>query len=79
MARTTILDAVVQVLEGDRKPRSPKEIHAEILSKGLYTFGAQDPVGMIRSTIRKHLRTHGGADQSPPRVKLADGDRYTAT
>ncbi len=77
MARITILDAVVQVLKSDHPALSPKEIHAEIVRQGLYTFGAQDPVGMIRATLRKHLRTHGGVGQLPARVKLADGDRYS--
>lgn len=77
MARTTILDAVVQVLGSDRKSRTPKEILDEITSKGLYTFGAADPVAMVRATLRKHLRTHGGAGQDAPRIKVLEGDHYT--
>ena len=77
MARSTILDAAVQVLSADRKARTPKEIHEEIVAKGLYSFGAQDPVGMVRATLRKHLRSHGGAGQPASRVKRLDEDRYT--
>lgn len=52
----TIIQAVAQVLEGSSKPLSAKEIHDEIVAKGLFTFGAKDPVSMVRSTIQKHLR-----------------------
>ena len=31
-----------------------REIHEAIISKGLYTFHAQDPYGVVKSQIRRH-------------------------
>ena len=79
MPRTTILDAVVQALPRDRVPRSAKEIHQLILDGSLFTFHAQDPLGMVRSAIRKHLATHGDEGQPPARVRQVERDRYVLT
>lgn len=74
--RTTILDAVVTVLSGEAKPRTCAEIHQMIVDKQLFTFRAKDPVGIVRSALRKHLRTHGGPGQPAARVRQMDRDRY---
>lgn len=74
--RTTILDAVVTVLSAEGKPRTCAEIHQLIVDKQLFTFRAKDPVGMVRSAIRKHLRAAGGAGQPKARVKAVERDRY---
>ena len=76
MPRTTILDAVVQVLRDERDPRSTKEILDRVVERSLFTFQARDPAGMVRAAIQKHLRTHGGDDQPPARVRRVDRDRY---
>lgn len=74
--RTTILDAVVAVLTAEKAPRSAAEIHKLIEEKKLFQFNAKDPVGIVRSAIRKHLRTHGGTGQARARVRAVDKDRY---
>ena len=74
--RTTILDAVVAVLTTEKAPRSVAEIHKLIEEKKLFQFNAKDPVGIVRSAIRKHLQTHGGAGQARARVRVVDKDRY---
>ena len=73
---TTILDAVVQVLKGEHRPRTVQEIYSVIVERSLYTFEAHDPVGVLRSTIRKHLRSAGGAGQPAARLRRVDSDRY---
>lgn len=76
MPRTTILDAVVQALPRDNVPRSATEIHKLIVDKSLFTFNAKDPVGILRSALRKHLASHGGQSQPAARVRQVDRDRY---
>lgn len=76
LSRTTIMDAVVQVLPRDGLPRSSTEIHRLIVEKSLFTFRAQDPVSMVRAALRKHLAAHGGAGQPDARVRHVERDRY---
>ncbi len=57
----TIIQAVQTVLEGTSKALSAKEIHDEIVSKSLFTFGAKDPIGMVRTTIRKQIKRNPDA------------------
>jgi hypothetical protein len=72
--RTTILDATVAVLKAANAPRSAAEIHELIAKQKLFDFKAKDPVGIVRSAIRKHLRTHAGTPSA--RVQAVDKDRY---
>ena len=76
LSRTTIIDAIVQVLPRDELPRSSAEIHRLIVDKALFTFRAQDPVSMVRAALRKHLAAHGGAGQPSARVRHVERDRY---
>ena len=76
VSRTTIVDAVVQALPRDGSPRSSKEVHQIIVDKSLFAFRAKDPVGMVRSALRKHLAAHGGQGQPPARVRQVERDRY---
>jgi hypothetical protein len=52
------------------------EIHALIVAKSLFTFRAEDPVGVLRAAIRKHLAAHGAEGQPPARVRQLERDRY---
>jgi hypothetical protein len=72
--RTTILEAVVKVV--DQVPRTAAEIHALIVSRGLFAFKAQDPVAMVRAAIRKHLSAHGGDGQPAALLLAVDRDRF---
>jgi len=74
--RTTILDAVVAVLNAEKGARSAAEIHKLIEQKNLFQFKAKDPLGIVRSAIRKHLRSHGGPGQPRALLKQVDKDRY---
>jgi hypothetical protein len=78
MRPNTILDAVVQVLRDEPIPRSAEEIRDRIVERSLFTFKALDTVSIVRAAIRKHLRTHGQAEQQPARVRQVDRDRYSA-
>lgn len=74
--RATILDAVVQVLPEAGEGLSAKEIYNAVISRGLFDFKAADPPAIVRSAIRKHLRSHGGATQRPARVRAVGTDRF---
>jgi hypothetical protein len=78
MPRTTILDAVVEALPRDGVPRSAQVIHQFIVDRSLFTFRAQDPLGILRSALRKHLAAHGGQGQPPARIRQIERDRYVA-
>lgn len=77
MRTNTILEAVVQVLREEPIPRSAEEIRDRIVERSLFSFKAVDTVAIVRAAIRKHLRTHGQAEQPPARVRQVDRDRYS--
>lgn len=76
MSRVTILDAVVQAVPRDGVPRSAAEIHKLVVDRSLFTFRAQDPVGVLRAALRKHLAAHGGQGQPAARILQVERDRY---
>jgi hypothetical protein len=74
MARTTIIDACVTTLQEASKPLAPGEIYRRIIDKELFEFKAKDPLSILRSSIRKHLR---GAP--PHRLSVVEGGKYVPT
>mgnify|MGYP006980545679 CR=1 FL=1 len=50
-APMTIKDAVVTVLTGATQALTANEIYEEIVKRRLYTFGAQNPVNVVRNII----------------------------
>ena len=54
MNKMTITDAITKVIKKEKKPLSHKVIYEKILDQNLYTFGAKDPVNVVRSKLRKH-------------------------
>ena len=69
----TILDACVTVLKEAQTPLSAEEIYSRIGEKELYSFGAKDPLSILRATIRKHLKSPGAQRLSESAPK-----RYSA-
>ena len=65
MPRNTILDAVVLGLRDERVPPSASEILDRVVERSQFIFTVPDPVAVVRAAIRKHLRTHGEANQPP--------------
>jgi restriction system protein len=65
----TILDACVIVLKESGRPMPAEEILRAVQDRGLFSFGAKDPLSIIRATIRKHLKTSGShrLKESSPR------------
>jgi HB1, ASXL, restriction endonuclease HTH domain len=52
----TIVDACIQVLKDARGPLTADQILAEIQKRGIYTFKAKDPSGMVRDALRRRMR-----------------------
>ena len=69
----TILDACVTVLKDHGDAMHAKDILNEINQKNLFTFKAKDPLGMLKSTLRKHLRKDG-----PHRVEQIKSGTFKA-
>ncbi len=52
----TIVQAIKEVMTQYDHPMSPEEVYAAILENKLYTFGAADPLHVVRGQIRKHCK-----------------------
>lgn len=49
-------DAAYEALKSLGRPATVREIHAEIVRRDLFTFGAKDPISVLGKTMRKHTR-----------------------
>ena len=49
----TILEAIKQVLSQHKAGLTAQEVYDEIISQGLYNFGAQQPVSVVNSQMRR--------------------------
>ena len=61
MRSRTIIEAVSNVLSARKSPLTAEEIYRDIIERKLYDFKAKDPISVMRSAIRKHLRIVGSA------------------
>lgn len=50
----TIVEAAKEVLEFNKKPLTKEEILAHIIDKGLYSFGAQRPLEVLRVQLNRY-------------------------
>jgi len=69
----TILDACVAVLRESTEPLTVDDIYDRIVAQKLFAFGAKEPLGVVRATIRKHLR-----QPLPHKVKLVGSNKIQA-
>ncbi len=49
----TILEAIKQVLLNHSEGLTSQEVYDEIIARGLYKFGAQQPVAVVNGQIRR--------------------------
>ena len=54
MPRTTVTDAIAQVLKSSYKPMSAREIYDSIVAGKIYEFKSKDPFGIVRNQISRH-------------------------
>ena len=75
----TIKEAVVHILNHSHQPLTAKDIYNRIISNKLYSFGAQDPVNVVRNTIEYACENSGYANRNAKtlfrREKNNDGKR----
>ncbi|HCL5281435.1 TPA: restriction endonuclease [Salmonella enterica] len=64
----TIIEAIVNVLKEHGKPLSHHDIYDRIIKKGYYSFGAKDPVAVVRGEIRKHCYGVNFPSASPRKI-----------
>ncbi|HDZ0505089.1 TPA: restriction endonuclease, partial [Klebsiella pneumoniae] len=64
----TIIEAIVNVLKEHGKPLSHKDIYDCIINKEYYSFGAKDPVAVVRGEIRKHCYGIDFPSASPRKI-----------
>jgi len=50
----TILESIKCVLSGQKDGLTSREIYLKIIDRNLYTFGAQNPLGVVNGRIRRH-------------------------
>jgi restriction system protein len=62
--KITMVEAARRVLTELGRPATAREIHAEIVQRELFQFGAKDPVSVLGSALRR--RTKGSAKLSGP-------------
>lgn len=48
-----IAEAAKTVLQDSSEAMTPADIHAEIVKRNLFKFGAKSPVSVVSSTLRK--------------------------
>ena len=49
----TIVECIIAVLESHPEGLTAREIYKEIVQRELYSFGAQDPIGVVNAQIRR--------------------------
>lgn len=64
----TIVEAITKVLSESKKPMTHNEIYSEIIRSGYYSFGAKDPVSIVRNKIRKHCVGLDFPSSSPKKI-----------
>lgn len=74
---TTIRDAIIQVLELEKKPLTPEEIYQKIVERNSYEFNTDQPIHVVRTRLRRDCV--GLNFQAASKVKyfiLLAGDKY---
>jgi len=62
-ANFTIKEAVLKVLTDKSHPMAADEIYGEIIKQGLYTFGAKNPVNVVRNIIESACDNSGYSEK----------------
>jgi restriction system protein len=74
----TIIQAALEVLNSENRPMSSEEIYDLICKRSLYSFGAKDPLSIVRAELRRHsIGFTGKTKASSAKVKEDTSKRYT--
>ena len=73
----TIIEAVLAVMREANKPLSAAEVYDGILRRGLYKFGAKDPLNLVRAQMRRHSVSYERPAGATTRyLEKVDKDRF---
>jgi len=74
----TIIEAALEVLGSERRPMTAEEVYDSICKRNLYSFGAKDPLSIVRAELRRHSVGFTGKTKSAsPRVQEDSAKRYS--
>lgn len=59
-----MFEAAQQILRDAGRPMHAREIHADIVSRGLFSFGAKDPVAVLGQTLREKSDVPGNKSKA---------------
>jgi hypothetical protein len=72
------MEAALKVLRSSGRPMSPQEIYDQICKEKLFSFGAKDPVAILKAQLCRHsLGFSGKLANSKPTLKQLPDKRYT--
>lgn len=75
----TILEAAIKVLKSTNKPMTAQEIYEQICKEKLFSFGAKDPVAILKAQLRRNsLGFTGKSTNSKPSLKQHPDKTFTA-
>ncbi|MCB1144824.1 MAG: hypothetical protein KDK54_21430 [Leptospiraceae bacterium] len=70
----TIKTAILEILKKETNPLSPKEIYEKIISEGLYTFKAKNPVSLVSTELRSYCKGVTNSTAKEPKLfEMVDG------
>ncbi|ATZ12765.1 restriction endonuclease [Erwinia amylovora] len=64
----TIIEAIIKVLKEYGNPLSHNDIYDRIIANDYYSFGAKDPISVVRGEIRKHCYDIDFPSASPRKI-----------
>jgi hypothetical protein len=59
-----MFEAAQQILRDAGRPMHAREIHSEIVRRGLFRFGAKDPVAVLGQTLREKSDVAGDKNKA---------------
>lgn len=74
----TIIEAALEVLRSEKRPMTAEEVYDSIRKRSLYSFGARDPLSIVRAELRRHSVDFTGKTKAPQsKVREGAQKRYT--
>jgi restriction system protein len=73
----TMLDAALTVLKKSNAPMSAEDIYKQICQENLFSFGAKDPLSILKAQLRKNtLGFEGKAALQKPKLKQLENKKF---
>lgn len=73
----TIIEAALKALKKNSEPLTAEEVYNFICKENLYSFGAKDPLSIVRSELRRYSVGFTGKTKAPhPKVCEDSQKRY---